>query len=570
MSLLQQTAYIPGNSNIIWDVFPEEFTESGHFQKFITALKKENFAQLIYNEKKRVQIFLNEWEIQLKNCSGDFSKNIDLDQLFLSTPKLSGILYFSHNTVLSEAFFLSSPEKIGHPTDRIIHATSKNLLPSSKDLTFSFPRKYFFEGFVNSWGFVRVERKNDQGYGAGIALSVTTLDPEVMDLMRKLNFQHLAHLYNQAWNGAIHDYIHHIALYTNPSFAIGKLSPMSHLNLEKEIDQWGEDMKDTFNYEYWAHCTHRLITQPIIEKFTKNIINDADQYFDAVSQFQKELLRRNPENNDLVERIGIYLSCIYLWPLHILLHPSSSEIEQIGNFVNRIHLKIDQKRIDDVLKSLEGIGTLDPHDETLSPLQKGIRATAEDLNLLKHGADCALNKYQYIRLKTDLVVQRGMYEGWYHKAPVQFQNKMTHPMEVMHFFLKKLTSTFDRFQNHPKKDSPYELFGIIPNLADIDLKSPGNFDLLDDASINYLLTTLGNSWEVKESKKIEKKYHFESFKQNMIFINRIATLCENENHHADMLIEFKSLKIIIWTHNVGGLTKADFILGAKIDHLFIS
>lgn len=76
-------------------------------------------------------------------------------------------------------------------------------------------------------------------------LSVTTIDSEVMELIRDQDRTELLSMYNRAWDGAIHDYLHHIALYTNPSFGIGKISPMSLNGLHHRVDAWGEDMHST-------------------------------------------------------------------------------------------------------------------------------------------------------------------------------------------------------------------------------------------------------------------------------------------------------------------------------------
>ncbi len=329
--------------SIIWDVFPSDFTKDGSFEQLIQQWKKAQFASLIEEEKNRVFPFIQRWGELLSRVSTITTK--DLEELFFRTPLLSGVLYCSHSTVLSENFFDSQPERLSHPTDRVIAEEALKSLPSAKDLTFSFPRKYQFAGFYNSWGFVRVERKDDQGNGAAVLLSVITIDGAILDLLKKTGYKHLVNLFNQSWNGSIHDYIHHLGLYTNPSFGIGKRSPMSLRGLQKEVDAWGEDMVDTFNYEYWAHRTHRLITEDLADLDHELIIQDAHNYFSELNLFQQDLLRYGYKLSD-VQRVSEYLASIYIWPLHILIHPYSITMEKIGEFLEFLILP----EVDDPIK----------------------------------------------------------------------------------------------------------------------------------------------------------------------------------------------------------------------------
>ncbi len=69
--------------------------------------------------------------------------------------------------------------------------------------------------------------------------------------------------------------------------------------------------------------------------------------------------------------------------------------------------------------------------------------------------------------------------------------------------------------------------------------------------------------------RIEKDFKFWDFKLAIEFINKVAELAENENHHPDInLYNYKNVKIILSTHAVKGLSENDFILAAKIDQIF--
>lgn len=73
-------------------------------------------------------------------------------------------------------------------------------------------------------------------------------------------------------------------------------------------------------------------------------------------------------------------------------------------------------------------------------------------------------------------------------------------------------------------------------------------------------------WTIGE-KAIERKFYFKDFRQSMVFVNQVADLAERQNHHPDILITYGKVKLVLSTHKVGGLSRNDFILAAKIDLL---
>ena len=47
---------------------------------------------------------------------------------------------------------------------------------------------------------------------------------------------------------------------------------------------------------------------------------------------------------------------------------------------------------------------------------------------------------------------------------------------------------------------------------------------------------------------------------------RVGDVAEAEGHHPDLhLTDYRSVRVDVWSHSVGGLTLNDFILAAKID-----
>lgn len=73
-------------------------------------------------------------------------------------------------------------------------------------------------------------------------------------------------------------------------------------------------------------------------------------------------------------------------------------------------------------------------------------------------------------------------------------------------------------------------------------------------------------WERKEG-AITKRYKFADFKEALGFVNRVAQLAEEADHHPDILIRYRKVELTLSTHSAGGLTEKDFVLARKIDAL---
>ncbi len=80
-----------------------------------------------------------------------------------------------------------------------------------------------------------------------------------------------------------------------------------------------------------------------------------------------------------------------------------------------------------------------------------------------------------------------------------------------------------------------------------------------------------DGWDVKKNEKqiyfLEKNFKFKNFFNSQTFINKVAEISENENHHPDILFGWGYAKILITTHAIEGLSQNDFILAAKIDQI---
>lgn len=78
-------------------------------------------------------------------------------------------------------------------------------------------------------------------------------------------------------------------------------------------------------------------------------------------------------------------------------------------------------------------------------------------------------------------------------------------------------------------------------------------------------------WEVDPaSKKINRTWKLKDFRAAMAFVNRVAEIAEQEQHHADVHIFYNRVTLELWTHAIGGLSENDFIVAAKVNALLES
>ena len=95
----------------------------------------------------------------------------------------------------------------------------------------------------------------------------------------------------------------------------------------------------------------------------------------------------------------------------------------------------------------------------------------------------------------------------------------------------------------------------------------GNEEPLKGEQIEMYKEKLKNNWEVIDGKKIKYSFPFENFKRSMAFAQEIARVAEEQDHHPDLCIHYKSVDVEFSTHAIGGLSENDFIMAAKIDEL---
>jgi len=71
-----------------------------------------------------------------------------------------------------------------------------------------------------------------------------------------------------------------------------------------------------------------------------------------------------------------------------------------------------------------------------------------------------------------------------------------------------------------------------------------------------------------DGKSIERTWVLKNFVACVNLINKIKDIAEDQMHHPDLhLTGYKNLKVVLYTHALGGVTENDLIVAAKINEL---
>lgn len=83
-------------------------------------------------------------------------------------------------------------------------------------------------------------------------------------------------------------------------------------------------------------------------------------------------------------------------------------------------------------------------------------------------------------------------------------------------------------------------------------------------------TKLLFSWELVENKtKLEREFIFKNFTQAIEFVNNVAKLAEEQNHHPNIYIfDYKKVKITLHTHSEEKVTSKDYLLAEEINKIY--
>jgi len=88
--------------------------------------------------------------------------------------------------------------------------------------------------------------------------------------------------------------------------------------------------------------------------------------------------------------------------------------------------------------------------------------------------------------------------------------------------------------------------------------------------ITQVLTVL-TEWALEQDQLV-RRFRFTDYHQTIKFVNAIATIIHEQDHHPELIIGYNYCTVHFSTHSVnngkGGISENDFICAAKIDDVF--
>ena len=89
---------------------------------------------------------------------------------------------------------------------------------------------------------------------------------------------------------------------------------------------------------------------------------------------------------------------------------------------------------------------------------------------------------------------------------------------------------------------------------------------LNEQEISVRMRTVPN-W-AKDSQVISRIFRFSGFLQSIDFVNQVAKVAEENNHHPDIEIHWNKVTLAFSTHDENGLTEKDFKLAQQCEKIF--
>lgn len=110
----------------------------------------------------------------------------------------------------------------------------------------------------------------------------------------------------------------------------------------------------------------------------------------------------------------------------------------------------------------------------------------------------------------------------------------------------------------------------MSNLADQDIQPPREQDTppLSGEPLEALSRELDPGWSIIDEHHLERGFTFKNFMDALEFTIKIGELADAADHHPEICLSWGSARVTIWTHSIGGLSEADFVLATKADRIY--
>ncbi len=91
-------------------------------------------------------------------------------------------------------------------------------------------------------------------------------------------------------------------------------------------------------------------------------------------------------------------------------------------------------------------------------------------------------------------------------------------------------------------------------------------DRVPDVELRNALANRLRDWTLKDN-LLERRFEFKSFKLAMDFVNKVACVAEEANHHPDIAVNYNRVTMQLTSHDSGGITRRDLSMAGKIDEI---
>ncbi|HLR18090.1 MAG TPA: 4a-hydroxytetrahydrobiopterin dehydratase, partial [Alcanivoracaceae bacterium] len=92
----------------------------------------------------------------------------------------------------------------------------------------------------------------------------------------------------------------------------------------------------------------------------------------------------------------------------------------------------------------------------------------------------------------------------------------------------------------------------------------GGVPPLNAAHAQQSLKRAAPKWTlVEDGKAIQRDFKFKDFYHTMAFVNAVAWVANQEDHHPDLTVGYGHCRVLFTTHEIGGLSENDLICAVK-------
>ena len=92
---------------------------------------------------------------------------------------------------------------------------------------------------------------------------------------------------------------------------------------------------------------------------------------------------------------------------------------------------------------------------------------------------------------------------------------------------------------------------------------------LKNTELEEYKVKINKNWQLMDTdpQQLVRDFVFDTYLAGLDFVNQVAQIAEGMNHHPNVILGFKKVRVEYYTHNAAGLTHMDFDAAARIDRV---